>query len=420
LLRSLFFLLFTALSLGLAWALRGHFGHEYGAAWAGAMGTMALLLFSRRSDWLKRLPLTALIGGIGWGVGGMMSYGLLVGYGRAGDVANAYYGLTTLLVVGALYGFMGGGFAALILETTEERKPDWATLLTQMTAGGLLFWYVLVAQFEILMTPPRSELWAACLGASVALAWYLYRSGFHRSLFVAVTTALGAGFGFGFGNFLQTMGTSTGLHFNWWNVMEFTLGFCGGLGLAYGVSRQSWPRTCTTSRRTNLLALSLLLLLLPLINMLEAFDSKEFIQMAAGALISNPEQAASLQYFWATLVVVFCTAVGLWFWRKSLPASLFFMYSVYYIVFSHLKKGIFLGVGGSQFEHYFYWLIFGMMLLIYLRAKKIEMPVTADTTAVMSWSRLAIVVAIVLSVLFMCALLSVAVHSGVPNSHTRF
>lgn len=418
--RSLSFPLFTALSLGLAWALRGHFGHEYGAAWAGAMGVMALLLLSKRRDWWQKWPLTALVGGIGWGVGGMMSYGLLVGYGRAGDAGNAYYGLAMLLVVGALYGFIGGGFMALILETTRERKPDWATLLTQMTAGALLFWYVLIAQFEIRMTPPRSELWAACLGAAVALAWYLHRSGFQRSLYVAVTTALGAGFGFGFGNFLQTVGAASGIHFNWWNVMEFTLGFCGGLGLAYGVSRHAWPETTETAPHTNLLALVLLLLPLPLINMLEAFDHREFLQMAAGALVSNPDQAAWLQYVWAILVMVMATAAGVWFWRKKQLAALFFMYSVYYIVFSHLKKGIFLGVGGSQWEHNAYWLIFAVLLIVYFRAGKRE-PLAADApAAVITWRGFLAALAVIMVVLFVCALLSVAVHSGVPGSHTRF
>jgi hypothetical protein len=343
-----------------------------------------------------------------------------VGYGRAGDVANVYYGLTMLAVVGGLYGFIGAGFTGLVLETTRERKPDWATLLTQMTAGGLLFWYVLIAQFEIRMTPPRSELWAACLGAAVALAWYLYRSGFHRSLSVAVTTALASAFGFGFGNFLQTIGTSTGLHFNWWNVMEFTLGFCGGLGLAFGVSRQPWPETGETSRSASGLALVLLLLPLPLINMLESFDSKEFIQMAAGALNTNPEQAATMQYIWALLVLLICTVAGIWFWRKSMTASLFFMYSIYYIVFSHLKKGIFLGVGGSQWEHYAYWLIFAVMLILYFRAGK-SAPISADApAAAIRWRGFLAALAVITVVLLVCALLSVAVHSGVPGSHSRF
>jgi len=183
--------LFVALALGLGWAIRGHFGHEWGASWAGAMAVLAVLLAAKRKDWDARMPVLTVIGGVGWGVGGMMSYGLLVGYCRAPDFGNALYGFAMLGVVGALYGFVGGGMLGLGLETTGEKKPDWPALLTQMITAGLFFWSVLIPQFEWKMTPPRSELWAACLGVSVALAWYLYRHGFHRALRVAGYSALG-------------------------------------------------------------------------------------------------------------------------------------------------------------------------------------------------------------------------------------
>lgn len=41
-------ILFTAITLGLAWAMRGHFGHEWGASWAGAIGVLAVLLTAKR------------------------------------------------------------------------------------------------------------------------------------------------------------------------------------------------------------------------------------------------------------------------------------------------------------------------------------------------------------------------------------
>ncbi|HPI74618.1 MAG TPA: hypothetical protein PLZ01_14495, partial [bacterium] len=243
-------LCFTALALGLAWALRGHFGHEQGAAWAGAVGSLALILISGRPDWQRKALPASLLGGIGWGVGGMMSYGLVVGYGRSGDFANALYGLSMLAVIGGLYGFIGGGFLGLALESEKDKKPDWPALLTQMVAAGLLFWGVLIYQWELWMTPPRSELWAACLGAAASLAWYLQRNRFHRALRTALWTAFGAGFGFALGNFFQTLGAVSGLPFNWWNVMEFTLGACGGLGLAYGAYTQEWPESADLSGRS--------------------------------------------------------------------------------------------------------------------------------------------------------------------------
>ena len=36
--------LIVAMALGTAWAVRGKFGHEQGAAWAGAIGSIALIL----------------------------------------------------------------------------------------------------------------------------------------------------------------------------------------------------------------------------------------------------------------------------------------------------------------------------------------------------------------------------------------
>jgi hypothetical protein len=33
-------ILLTALTLGTTWAIRGQFGHEQGAAWAGAVGCL--------------------------------------------------------------------------------------------------------------------------------------------------------------------------------------------------------------------------------------------------------------------------------------------------------------------------------------------------------------------------------------------
>ena len=96
--------LLTGISLGTAWAIRGHFGHEQGATWAGAIGVLALLVVANRADWFSRTFRILLAGAIGWGIGGIMSYGLLVGYGHATDYLNASYGLLMLFVVGALHG----------------------------------------------------------------------------------------------------------------------------------------------------------------------------------------------------------------------------------------------------------------------------------------------------------------------------
>lgn len=76
---------------------------------AGAIGGTALVIASGREDWYPKMLLVALASAIGWGAGGMISYGRIVGYGRADDFLNAYYGLGMLFVIGGLFGLLGGG-----------------------------------------------------------------------------------------------------------------------------------------------------------------------------------------------------------------------------------------------------------------------------------------------------------------------
>ena len=80
----------VAMALGTAWAVRGKFGHEQGAAWAGGIGSLALILVARRKDWYDKVFKVALAAAFGWGLGGMISYGVVVGYGRASDFVNAW------------------------------------------------------------------------------------------------------------------------------------------------------------------------------------------------------------------------------------------------------------------------------------------------------------------------------------------
>ncbi len=86
--------LIVAMTLGTAWAVRGKFGHEQGAAWAGAIGGLAVILVAKRSDWFNKVFKIALAAAFGWGAGGMISYGAVVGYGRSTDFINAWYGLS--------------------------------------------------------------------------------------------------------------------------------------------------------------------------------------------------------------------------------------------------------------------------------------------------------------------------------------
>ena len=166
-------LVIVGMTLGTTWAIRGQFGHEQGAAWAGAVGAITILLIAKREDWYAKLFKVALAAAIGWGVGGMISYGVVVGYGRGVEFVNVYYGLLMLFLIGGLYGFLGGGLFGLTLSDSSKYKVNWPVLVSGMVAGGLVTYFLVIMQLEWFMTPPRSEAWAICLGMAFFLLWYL-------------------------------------------------------------------------------------------------------------------------------------------------------------------------------------------------------------------------------------------------------
>lgn len=342
-------MLTVALALGTAWAIRGRFGHEQGAAWAGAIGALSLILVARRNDWYRKAFRIAMAAAFGWGISGVMSYGVVVGYGRGTDFVNVFYGLLMLFVIGILYGFLGGGLFGLALLDSRTIRIKWHTLLVEMIAIGLLVYAVLINQLEWFMTPPRSEMWAACLGAAIALAWYLRRNNFRNVMKVAAWSALGAGFGFAFGNFLQVLGNASGLDFNFWNVMEYSIGFFGGLGMAYGTFTAQWPEHEEELRpNANLIPILFIALFIPFVVWDQSFvtDRFDFILEMGGS--------ASTIFFFKLMAIVAVLGVAartllLNYSRKGTTLSqrnythvkeLFILYTALYIFLSFLVTGI--------------------------------------------------------------------------------
>ena len=334
----------VAMSLGTAWAVRGKFGHEQGAAWAGAIGALSVILVAKRNDWYNKVFKIALAGAVGWGIGGMISYGVVVGYGRGSDFVNVYYGLLMLFIIGALYGFLGGGFFGLALVDSKEFKVTWASLVTQMVAFGLLTYGLMINQLEWLMTPPRSELWAACLGASIALAWYVIRHKQQAVLKVAIWSALGAGIGFSFGNFLQVLGSGSSLPFNFWNIMEYAIGFFGGLGMAYGTLTSAWPVSDDQpAKRSNLVPILLLVVFIPFLIWDQSFvaDKLKFLLELGG----DERTIFTVQVISILSISLFILIVFVKYYRSlysgAAVKAIFALYFGLYIFMSFLLTGIY-------------------------------------------------------------------------------
>ena len=423
-------LLLVGMALATAWAVRGQFGHEQGAAWAGAVGVLTVVALGNNKNWQRRLPAIVGIGAVGWGIGGMMSYGMVVGYGKGLDFLNVSYGLLSLFLIGGLYGFLGGGLTGLSLEASEEKKPDWASLLAQMVAGAYLIWGMLIYQLEWFMTPPRSELWAACLGAALALAWYIHRKKYRRSLKIALFAGLGAGFGFAFGNFLQVMGNNTRIDFNWWNVMEYSLGFFGGLGMAYGVFSEKWDTRLRLKpdKASNIVGWLFLVLLLPMTNLIQGFSLDRIIRNAERLGVSNVDSFVQWEYVlsWGTLLLI---GGGLTVWvrkyisgRKAWPLPLLratlAIYLGWYILLSNIIGAIWIRI--DDLKEYLYWV--NLLVIVWgvtycTREDKQQQYQPQIQSYYGLWIRLSITT--LFAILFL-SLILINAHNGVPGAQTRF
>lgn len=414
-------ILLTAMTLGTTWAIRGQFGHEQGAAWAGAVGCLMLVLVSKRPEWAESGLKAAFFGAVGWGMGGMMSYGVLVGYGESPDFLNASYGLLSLLVVGGLYGFLGGGLFGLGLTDSDEKRVPWHQVAVELTVGGLIFYFFIVEQLGWLMTPPRSEAWGICAGAAIALGYFLYRMGHRNALRVAVFSGLGAGFGFGFGNFLQSLGRLSEISFNFWNVMEYSLGFFGGLGMAYGALTTSWEPVKKTSKKAAW-PLFGLVVLIPFIVWEQSFWEKDISEMLEKVV---PAQMG----FWvqaipAVAFLIWLALVG-FAWKKgdslknnqaegtfSTLRTTCWVLFLAYLAYTFLITGSFMS--GYRPEQYLYLVNF---CLIWFLAPKSTGKFQTDGIEAKGIWRLFF---LILALMILLGAISSSLHEGMPGMQTRF
>ncbi|MGB5554056.1 MAG: hypothetical protein WBM83_05295 [Flavobacteriaceae bacterium] len=412
-------ILLVAMSLATAWAIRGQFGHEQGAAWAGAIGGLALVLAAQRKDWYNKMVLVALASAIGWGAGGMISYGQVVGYGRADNFLNAFYGLGMLFVIGALFGILGGGLVGLVLDSTEKKKVRWGALVSEMVAGGLISYFFLIEQIGFKMTPPRSEAWAIVFGAGLAMLWYMAREQRNSAIRVAIFSALGGGFGFAFGNFLHVVGNVYEVPFNMWNVMEYSIGFFGGSGMAYGVFSSTWPVDDTKPKKwENWSALIIIAVFIPLIVYRESLAYGHLLKRLGEIL--NLESVA-LNSTIVAAIVMFIMAVALLYklkdfkYKENDTTFFLFLYLAVYIVISYMVSGLL--AGQLHLNHHLY--ILNLLVLFMLVKNYKFIPVRSITSDIHTKKWFGYFLAIVLFIALL-ALLAISVHGELPGSHDRF
>ncbi|RXK48950.1 hypothetical protein [Aquirufa rosea] len=416
--KLLISLLTVGMTLGTAWAIRGQFGHEHGAAWAGSIGTIAILLFAKRQDWFSKAFQIIVSGAMGWGIGGVMSYGLVVGYGRDTEFVNVYYGLLSLFVIGGLYGFIGGGLFGLSLSNSNKNSIPWHQLLVEMVVGALLFYFFIIVQYEWLMTPPRDESWAGVLGMAAALTWFMFRTKQYSALRVALFAGLGGGFGFAFGNFLQVLGHVSEIKFNFWNVMEYSLGFFGGIGMAYGTFTSHWEDTTEQTYSKQWFPMIMLVLIIPFTMWQQNFRMDR-LEKTITPLLTASDQAIELSVRWDSLLLILFAGIY-WLNVHAKPKSLeyedikkfFIGHFALYMLLSIIITGAFLST--YRIEQYLYVLNF--VIIIYLLSKA---EVDFENKS-LSWNTYAKNFGIVLAFIAILAYIAANSHDEIKGAHKRF
>lgn len=415
-------ILIVGLTLATGHAIRGQFGHEQGAAWAGAMAGLALVLVSGRADWYKKSLLIALSCAIGWGAGGIISYGQIAGsYAQSDNFINVFYGLSMLFIIGGLYGLIGGGLVGLTLDSTKEKKVKWGSLIAEMSAGGLLTHMFLVEQIGFRMTPPRGDAWAICLGAGLALIWYMARNKHLAPLRVTFYSTIGGGFGFAFGTFFHLVMNWVEIPFNTWNMAEYSIGLFGGIGLAYGVFTSSWPKVSVAlARWENIVAMLLVVIFIPLIIFRESFYDANFVEQHQQ--LTNPETIALANILAAGALIL---VMEIYIWMKLANVdytlgrkealSLLVVYSVVYAMLSYIKTGAFAGMFHSN--HHLY--IVNVAVIVWLLSKKQAafFDVLSNKIDAKKWIMLAVMILISIALM---SLLAIEVHGPTPERYDRF
>jgi len=273
--------------MSVGWGIRGQFGGEHGAAIAGALGAMAVVLLSGRPDWWRRIAYFAAFGAIGWAYGGGMSYMKVIAYGHSPDSMTVLYGFASTFLLGFLWAAPGGAGTALPAYLSRDRLTEmfipmsvvfacwfvqdividlnrswmrgtwWAggvpitavlvvmAIRRRIDFGSELVLYIyigrwigflLLAQWAGLqLSPPRGEGWTALAGMVAGILVFCWRRELGGVAFATVATGFLGGIGFALGQMFKIAEISTGLQTNWHSVMEQTQGLFHGIALAVAV-----------------------------------------------------------------------------------------------------------------------------------------------------------------------------------------
>jgi hypothetical protein len=218
---------------------------------------------------------------------------------------------------------------------------------------------------------------------------------------VAVWSALGAGWGFAFGNFLQVMVHSVNFPMNGWNIMEYSIGFFGGLGMSYGTLTSTWPLLEETSSMRRKLPALLVLVFIPLLVWDQSFMAKQLKHV----LELGGSESLITAFQWIGMIAIAAMAAVIWSFLKKAVfqyatiRNIFIIYLGTYTLLSFLLTGILI----HPVEQYLYLVNAAVILIFSARMQstfgaKDEPSVTWLATAVFAVVALALLSMVVIGV----------------------
>ena len=272
-------LLFLAIVLGglaggMAWGIRGQYGHEMGAMIFGILvGFTLVLLFMPNASALQAARVIGLFT-LAIGFGGSMTYGQTVGLtmdsGVHGNVSDPHWnrdaylwGMLGLALKGGLWIGFGGLFLGMGMSGKRYTPREMLWIGIAMLGLFVVGRWALNTPFEPDLknlpvfyfsdhwrwepaenVKPRAELWGGLLFAFAGLSAYLFRIKRDRLAVSLGCWGILGGLGFPIGQAFQaayawdaekfTRSSWWQIGYNTWNMMEVTFGIVAGVVLGVG------------------------------------------------------------------------------------------------------------------------------------------------------------------------------------------
>jgi hypothetical protein len=279
-------------------------------------------------------------------------------------------------------------------------------------------------QWEWLMTPPRSEVWAVVLGMAFFLTWFVIHFKLYSAFRVAMFAGLGGGFGFAFGNFLQVLGHISEIQFNFWNVMEYSLGFFGGLGMAYGTFTSEWPHTeIKQNKKSNFIPIILVVLFIPFVVWDQSFGLERLKETYVKLIRGNEETiSVTVQVIAFSMIIIQTAYVLMRYYYLKKEKSILYTYGevkifflshfAIYTIFSLLITGAI--VSTYRIEQYLYIANYAIILFALPKLKPVFDP---KPLHVEKWTRNFLIMILFIAVL---AIIAISVHGELNGMQKRF